>query len=84
MKVINEDEYESEAPKQYEMNDPNFQNRSDYVQPHELTDDESFAVDRLVNNAPRNEPIPEPVSKPQQFAPIKPGFHQIRDDRVFE
>jgi hypothetical protein len=64
LKATNMNDYESEAPHEYEMGDPNFQKKSDYVQPHELTDAESFAVDRMVNSQPRNEPIPEPVAEP--------------------
>ena len=65
LKVIKMDEYENETPKQYQMDDPLFQKKSDYVTPHELTDDESYAVDRLVNNQPRNEPISETVAEPR-------------------
>ena len=79
LKVIKEDEYEADTPHDFEM-DSVYQKKSNTIQPHELTDSESFAVDRLVNNQPRNEPIPAPVAEPRYQAPIKPGFHQIQDE----
>ena len=63
LKVINMDEHTAETPNTYFTEDTEFK-KSTQVQPHDLTDSESFAVDRLVNNPPREEPIPE--AKPQE------------------
>ena len=84
LKVIKEDEYEDETPKQYDIEDSHFQKKIDHVAPHEVSDDDMQAISNAIYNQPRNEPIPEPVAEPRYEAPVKEGFHQIRDTRVRE
>jgi hypothetical protein len=64
LKVINYDEYTHDAPKIEGMDEPIFK-KTNTITPHELTEEDTYAIDRAIFAPPREEPVKQVAPRSQ-------------------